>query len=444
MATLDQVYQYIKSTPFETRKQQYESFGLGGAFGDFRGTTEQNTALFNKGQTPTAESTKKLLEQGNVLGQQASLTTGKTFEPAIFGVQPPPPPPTAQDVISETTPTTTQNIYDLLFEQAKKGTEGETKEATFDLAAATTRGTETIGRDVATLQRTAQEGISELGLAGEKKQAQIGEKAAGFGGAFSGITKKSQAEIAQEVATKQTSLKAKLGDFLYNTFSDFEKNFGTKFLESLSIPEAQQFTKLPAPVRGAVMVQYQEAIQKAEEKAQKGVVDALDKLGFVVIGGQIVQKPSEARAEAGALRAETSSDIAQRRLELAEEAAARAERKAGEEPKGTQTEREREETGGFTIDQMNKGISVAGVSKDQFSKWDFETKNYFINNNDVIKSVKEDIDDMEKANELASQYKTLNQRQDLPPEVRQNFKVYIENQVNTLGIREKFNKELSK
>ena len=304
MPTLDQVYQYIKSTPFETRKQQYESFGLGGAFGDFRGTTEQNTTLYNKtlsgGATVplgSAERTKQLLEQGNVLGQQASAITGKTFEPAIFGVQPPPPPPTAQDVISETTPTTTQNIYDLLFEQAKKGTEGETKEATFDLAAATTRGAKTIQRDVGTLQRTAQEGIAELGLAGEKKQAQIGEQAAGFGGAFSGVTKKSQAEIAQEVATKQTSIRAKLGDSLYNAFSDFEKNFGTKFLESLSIPEAEQFTKLPIQVRGIVMQNYQEAIEKAEEKAQKIALGTLEKLGYTVVGGQIVQTLAGRREE---------------------------------------------------------------------------------------------------------------------------------------------------
>ena len=308
-----------KSSDFTSRQNLYSSSGLSTAFGDYRGTPEQNTSLLKKlsTATPAAAPAPAVAPTPAQDTTSAAFLLGKTT-PGMHAYVPPTPAPTAKDVIDQTGPSTISSAFDLEQSDADKQAEAEKKELTMDLAATSTRGAEGLQRDVATLQRTAQEGISELGLAGTKKQTEIGEEAAGFGGAFSGVTKKSQAEVAQEVVTKQTSIKAKLGDSLYNSFSDFEKNYGTKFLESLSIPEAEQFTKLPAPVRGIVMQQYQEAVAKAEEKAQKNVVSALDKLGYVVVGGQIIRKPSEARAEEAGVRAEE-------RLTLAEAAGARAE-----------------------------------------------------------------------------------------------------------------------
>jgi len=272
--TATSIVDYLKSqgkpTDFNSRKALYESSGLSGAFGDYRGTAEQNTTLLRKISVP-AQTKTQLAEPEIQNGPTTSITE-----------------PTPREVITDTTPQTSQNIYDLLFEQERKNVQPEISEATTALEATTTRGAEGLGRDVATLKRTAQEGVTSLEQKGTQAKERVAESAAGFGGAFSGSTKKSQAEIAQEVATKQQSIKTKLGDQLYGAFTDFERNYGTKFLESLSIPEAEQFTKLPAPVRGIVMQNYQEAITKAEEKAQKTALSTLEKLGFAVVGGQIV------------------------------------------------------------------------------------------------------------------------------------------------------------
>src|SRR3990167_11039130 len=264
-----------KSSDFNSRKSIYDTSGLTSSFGDYRGTAEQNLTLLRK------------------------LSTTSTPAPTTSPT--PTTTPTAKDVVDQTGPSTISTAFDLEKSDAEKQADIEKNQASMDLGAETTRAAEGLQRDVSTLKRTAGEGVSELGLKGTQLQERVGEESAGFGGAFSGKTKKSQAEIAQEVATKQASIQAKLGDSLYNTFSDFEKNYGTEFLSKLSIPEASSFSKLPVAVRGIVMKNYQDAIQKAEEKAGKGTIDALDKLGYVVMGGQIIQKPSETRAEESVL-----------------------------------------------------------------------------------------------------------------------------------------------
>ena len=214
--TASSIVDYLKSkgqdSSFNTRKSLYESSGLKDAFGDYRGSAEQNVTLLKKVQGTPAP---------------APVTTPVT-PPILPTLE---PKPTAKDVIAETTPSTISSAFDLEKSDVDKTLEAEKKGLTFDLAADTTRASETVGRDVATLKRTADEGISDLALKGKELTTKIGEEAAGFGGAFSGKTKKSQAEVAFEVASKQESIKSKLGDSLYNTFTDFEKNYGTKFLE---------------------------------------------------------------------------------------------------------------------------------------------------------------------------------------------------------------------
>lgn len=392
MATLNtaqSVVDFLKSqgkpSDFNSRKSSYDASGLAGAFGDYRGTAEQNTTLLRRlqgSQTPQVE--QRQLAPTTPGG--ASIPEGVTYDPKtnISTVTP-------REVIDETTPSQTQNAYDILFDQEKRATAQEQSDLTTGLAAQTTRGAETLERGVSTLKRTAQEGISALGARGAQAQERIGEQAAGFGGAFSGTTKKSQAEVAQEVATKQQSIKAKLGDQLYNTFTDFEKNFGTKFLESLSIPEAEQFTKLPAPVRGIVMQNYQDAIQKAEEKAQKNALGTLEKLGYTVVGGQLVQTLAGRTAE----RQDVAAERADKRLELSEQAAVRAEKAGERADKRLEIALTRDTTStgraGFTKTQINKGAATAELPIDEFKELDENTKNFFINRAGDIESRKKKI-----------------------------------------------------
>lgn len=305
-----------KPSDFASRKSIYDTSGLASAFGDYRGTSEQNVTLLKKLSTPTV-----------------SPTLTPTTEPK----------PTAKDVVDQTTPTTISSAFDLEKSDADKALEEEKKGLTFDLSGVATRGAEELQRGVETLKRTAGEQAAELATKGAQEIIKTGEQFAAAGLFRSGKREKSQAEIAQEVATKQSSIQAKLGDQLYNTFTDFEKNYGTKFLESLSIPEAQQFTKLPAPVRGIVMQNYQEAISKAEDKAQKNALSTLEKLGYTVVGGQIVQTlagRSAERAEEAGVRAEQRLTLAEQAGQRAEEAARRAEAKAVLDLGGTKTDRE--------------------------------------------------------------------------------------------------------
>lgn len=320
MATLNtaqSVVDYLrnqnKPSDFSSRKTLYDSSGLSGAFGDYRGTAEQNTTLLKKLSATPA---------------QGATSTDPYEEARRTGIAYKPEEKTPKDVIADTTPSTIQTIYDLALSDEEKAAEAENAETTMALAGETTRASESLQRDVNTLNRTAAEGVFDLASQGKKKKSQIGENAAGFGGANSGATQKSQAEVDEEVQLKQDRVKSKLGDALYNQFSDFEQKYGTEFLSKLSIPEAESFSKLPVAVRGIVMQNYQESIAKANAAASKNAVSTLEKLGYTVVGGQIVQTltgRSADRSDDAAVRSEEAAERSDRRLELAEEASRRAE-----------------------------------------------------------------------------------------------------------------------
>lgn len=307
-----------KPSDFNSRLATYESLGLKDAFGDYRGTSEQNVTLLRRLQGGTQAPT-----------------------PAPVATQLPggAPAPTPETVIADTTPSTISSIVDIARNEADN-VQPEIDEELKALGATQLRGAETLGRDVGGLKAKSEADISALGAKGTKLQAQKGEQAAGFGGANSGVTKKSQADIAVEVAQKQDSVRAKLGDDLYNKFSDFEKNFGTDFLRTLSIPEAESFTNLPLPVRGAVVSSAQKVIEAAINKAKNNTTKTLSDLGYVQLpDGTILQKPSDLRAEQAAQRADA-------RLTLAEEAGQRAQKslelaiaRFNEQGGGTTTER---------------------------------------------------------------------------------------------------------
>ena len=384
-----------KASDFGSRTNLYNTSGLSGAFGDYRGTAEQNTALLSRLKTtaPTATSTQAAGFQ--TTGTQAGDIASGLIQNGAYT------PPTPKDVIDQTGPSTISSAFDLELSDAEKAADAEKAQLSMDLGAETTRGAEGLGRDVATLKRTADEGITDLQMAGDKKQEGIGEGAAGFGGAFSGTTKKSQAEVAKEVAMKQDRVRANLGDALYNQFSAFEQQFGTEFLSSLSIPEAEQFSKLPAPVRGIVMKNYQDAIGKAEEKAKKGVVDALEKLGYTVVGGQIFQTlagKSDARAEANAAKADIPSDIAEFNYRKENGLLPPGIKTPDDWDKYKATQFGTEDSGGggsttFTKSQLNSGAATARIPIEDFKQLDEDSQNYFINNAIAVRGLYGTIDD---------------------------------------------------
>ena len=72
-------------------------------------------------------------------------------------------------------------------------------------------------------------------------------------------------------------------------------------------------------------------IVKQAKKGSEDAISALDKLGFVLVEGQLIQKPSEARAEEAALRAAEASkraEVSQELSILSAERAARGEERA--------------------------------------------------------------------------------------------------------------------
>ncbi|MEK9208036.1 MAG: hypothetical protein AAB922_06110 [Patescibacteria group bacterium] len=299
-----------KPSDFASRSSLYANSGLSTAFGDYRGSEPQNVALRNK---LSSQAPAPAVAPGPVLPEEDK---------------------TPKDVIDQTTPSTIQNIYDLAKSDEEKAAEAANVESSMALAASAARAGEGLQRDVGTLNRTAAENIAALAQKGQRLTTQTQEKYAAAGLFRSGKEKGAEAQIAQDVATKQASVQAKLGDQLYNSFSDFEKNYGTEFLSKLSIPEAESFSKLPVAVRGIVMQNYQDSIAKAQEKASKGALSTLEKLGYTVVGGQVIQTLTGRSAE----RAEEAGVRAEERLSLAEAAGRRAE-EAAAHPKATETEK---------------------------------------------------------------------------------------------------------
>lgn len=380
---------------FESRKRTYEQLGLQDVLGDYRGSPEQNPAFIRKLQETNPPSPLPVLSTDDV---------------------------TPKTVIDETTPKTTTSIYDL-FPDIFAGAKAETKEATAGLEGTLSRAAVTIPKAISGLKTEAEARGVELAGKGERLKAQVGEKAAGFGGAFSGVTQKSQAEIAQEVAFKQAGIERKLGADIYNRLSTEEKQFGTKFLESLSIPEAEQFTKLPAPVRGAVIVAYENAITKAERTAFKDAQTALNRLGYQVVGDQIVPTFARERYEVEEPRREAREE---RAIVSSERAAKASERSEARFQEFLEKTTEEKEAGGFTTSQINKGIATAGVPKGDFATFDFESKNYFINNADTIESVKKILLTFKENNKkLDKEDNALEARTDLPPEVRNHLRRFL-------------------
>ena len=399
-----------KDSSFAARKTLYDSLGLASALGDYRGTADQNTTLLKRASAGSPQG-------GAGGGTGAGGTASRT----------------PRDVISETTPSTIQTLYDLDKSDAEKAADAEKAQLSMDLGAETARGAEGLQRDVATANRTASEGLFDLATAGTKKKGKIAESAAGFGGAFAGKTLKEQADVQAEVEMKQGRLKEKLGDVLYNAFSDFEKQYGTEFLSKLSIPEAESFSKLPVAVRGIVMKNYQDAIGKAEEKAAKGTIDALDKLGFVVLGGQIVPKDAFK---------EPDKTGEQETFEYAKSQGYKGSYLDWKKYQATQYGTEEPDSSGggsvkiggltFTRNEAQSGAANANVSLDDFKRFSEAAANLFVNANQQVKDKVNEIDKaLEQRTRSVSQIQSDISGLQAPDEVKNYLRKYLDSKSST-------------
>src|SRR3990167_6473236 len=212
--TATSIVDYLKSkgqaSDFNSRKSVYDTSGLSSAFGDYRGTLEQNTTLLSRlsGNVSQPSTLPQGPREGDNVPGKGILDVDGTYRVAI------PETKTAKDVIDQTGPSTISSIYDTLLSDEEKAAEAANAETSMDFAAGATRASEGLQRDVNTLNRTAAEGLFDLATAGTKKKENIGESVAGFGGATSGSTRKSQADVDADVKVKSDRVRARLGDSL--------------------------------------------------------------------------------------------------------------------------------------------------------------------------------------------------------------------------------------
>jgi len=226
-------------------------------------------------------------------------------------------------LIAKTGPSTDGSLLDLNANAAAK-------QLTSDLYGTLTRAGEKIPRELASMRRDAANKEGEIQGEAEAGKTKTGEGAAGFGGAFSGMTLKKIADIQANAENDRQIIRQKLGDEILNKLTQEEQQYGTEFLKSLSIPEAQTFVNLPAPVRGAVMRSYENAIQKVQDTARKDALNALNQMGYTIdpTSGQIV--PTFARESKYTTEARLNEQFNVRQQAQQEAAQALAEYRAAQ------------------------------------------------------------------------------------------------------------------
>lgn len=244
---------------YQKRKQIYESLGLNQTLGDYRGSAEQNPALLTALQQ--AERNAGVSITPNNLDNVISAARGGSTQPSSGTAQ---PQPENQDA---------GGIPDYLRSLAEKARSSDINESTL--------------AEEAIKKYT---GSTEYALAEEAAQA---DKAA--------AQLKSERDT-QELITKLASRG------LY--FSGAR----TAGVESIDIDRLSSLLNIDrkfAKIVAEGLSSSAKEIAKQAKDGQSDAISALDKLGFVVApDGSIVQKPSEARAEASAARAEESASIA--------------------------------------------------------------------------------------------------------------------------------------
>lgn len=262
---------------YDTRSQLYGQSGLGTNLGEYRGSSEQNTALLNYlsqaekkvGVNITPENIFSIIGASGANAVQ-SPTGGETTNEPVGGTTGDvvTPPKDTTDTTGDTTDTMPGYLKTLASQAAGAGTPSAEDLSKMALE----QFTESTGYKFA--QEEATSAKETLQLKAQRDTQDFIRDIASRGLFFSGQTKEGISAIEVD----------KMADLL-----GVDRDFAKIVAEGLQKSSQE--------------------IVKQAKKGSEDAVSALDKLGFVVAGDRIVQKPSEARAEATAERADVSTQL---------------------------------------------------------------------------------------------------------------------------------------
>ena len=351
---------------FDTKKKVYESLGFGSSLGEFRGTAEQNTALLSELSKRESSSGVSLNPSNiyTIIGGTNSSSSAPNYSP----------------VTGEGTRKTVGNtIYEF-----KGGSWTPVQSAVVPQPAQNTvslpQNAPTTGVSAPQEQYQAPEQVPEEQATGEQEvpsylrslvsqaysPTQTAEELTNK--AIEAYTSRAtypleQEQLAANKAEAELNAQREKESFITDIASR-GLIFSGKKTEGLKTIEADKLSKLLGIDRNyAILVAQglESASQQIAKEAQKGNEDAistLEKLGYILVDGQLIQKPSEARAEESAARSAAAEERAETRLDLSLESAQRAEEAAARSAANF----EEEQSGTYKISssKINKYIN-AGI-----------------------------------------------------------------------------------
>ena len=270
---------------FGLRQNLYEQSGLRGALGEFTGTSTQNLKLLERIQreniTPQALGIQPTVPTAPV----APTGTTATNVLQTAGLPQPQRMPTAEELWVPKRKTEADFLAQI----------GQVPGTTATDVLATARG----GLEVGIAQRRGGEALAAGETAAASKAEQFGARGLFFSGA----------RVSAEGAARASALSKKMG---------IDESLTRFIIQQQEAGDKETAQRIKDIVSDAV---------KGNDKERSEAITALSGRGYVVMpNGQIVQKPSEARAEESALRAEESG----LRAEAREERAIRGEQRAVE------------------------------------------------------------------------------------------------------------------
>jgi hypothetical protein len=332
---------------FDTKKKAYETLGLNSSLGGFSGTAEQNTALLN-------ELTRRESSSGIALNPSNIFTiisgTSNNTTPNYTPVGGEGSRATVNGVTSEwrngtwmpvqtsvTQPPTTKQPTNTIYEAPTSASQSQT----------TYGGTPTVTPTPTQEETTSGEYEIPSYLRNLVSQAyqptpsasDLAKQAVELYSSRATYPLEQEKLAADKAATELNAQREK-----ENFITDIASRgliFSGKKTEGLKTIEADKLSKLLGIDRNyAILVAQglESASQQIAKEAQKGNEDAistLDKLGYILVDGTLVRKPSEVRADEAAARsaaseerAIASAERADIRLGLSLESATRAEEAA--------------------------------------------------------------------------------------------------------------------
>jgi hypothetical protein len=337
---------------FDTKKKAYETLGLSSSLGSFSGTGEQNTALMNELSKREGSSGISLNPSNifTIISGTSSPTSGPQFSPAggvgstakvgnvgyrytEKGWEPVQSVPSAPSTVYTPPKTTTS--------PASPSPQAPSLPQNEPVTGATAPTGETANEEVpgylrSLVSQAYQPTPSASDLAKQAVEAYTSRATYPL----------EQEQLAANKAATELNAQREKESFITDIASR-GLIFSGKKTVGLNTIEADKLSKLLGIDRNYALLVAQgleSASQQIAKEAQKGNEDAistLDKLGYILVDGGLVRKPSEVRAEESARRSSEAEERADIRLDLslasaqrAEESAARSAQRFEEEQTG--------------------------------------------------------------------------------------------------------------